>query len=187
MGVLCPAAGVKIIIPIVTHTVVGSSGRRQRSIAKIVENRLHVITVLRIYKFFDHIQGYIAHGYVGISLIAAIRPMVFPMPVLKLHGIDMTAVEEGYIAPYPLLLARFVPSSVSVAREPLPVRRYIHPYRTENLLLAFAIQAIYVDKITAKIARRGIPRPPFLSERLLFQHLGATAIADCGPFVLIEL
>ena len=114
--------------------------------AEVVEDRLHSVAVLHldislhILGAYPSVADILIPGYKVAVFIELNRSVVFPVPVLKLHAVNMQAVEifhllldVGVLVDGAAVVVEL--SHEAVTREACPVGRHIDGYRAEYVLL----------------------------------------------------
>ena len=169
---------VLVQIPLILHAFL--CGIVQCTVAKVVEHRLHAITMLCGDISTHHIGINLTIGDIGIDGIRRVRLMMGIMPVIKLHTIDVIAVEQCHLCVYCLLSFRLVVGShKTIAGKTVPITRNVHGDSAVDRLDR-AILCVYVHKITCEVLRRCCPRPCGTRQGLLFNDVSTVTVAHGG-------
>ena len=126
MGVLVFTTRLLIQVPFFLDSI--RTGVIKDTECKVIEHSLHSIAVLHIYILLHCCIIDITVGDILIDLVkflhcASKRPMVLVVPVIELHAVDMTAVQELHFSLYhaisELILAKI--TNEAIPREHRPV------------------------------------------------------------------
>ena len=99
--------------------------------------------------------------YSMIGSIRTIRAMMFPLPVVELHRIDMIFTESFHFLFHITCFAVWIIiSNITISRELSPLRRDVYSHSRNNII-SCCTRLCHHRKIAFIVLFRSLPRPRF--------------------------
>ena len=162
MAILSSVRSILKQIPFLLHSI--RSSIFQRSETKIIKHRLHTETMLRFNVIFHRTCINLPVSDIHIYLIqlytcTAQRPVMFIMPILKLHPVDMMTVQilHLFLCLFGCLLLTEI-SDKTITRETCRITGYIYRNRTDYYIRSVLL-TIKLCHVPFKISGRRLPCP----------------------------